>query len=288
MHRLCSRLPRPHQRLASLAGTAVLALGLGLAALLPVLSPATATAFPQDAFVSAAPAGSLIQPGDLIHTDAIRKSGVACHVKNGSNNTARTEAWRLPASGLAYQVNTASFPLYLNSSQTLTAITNAATAWTAAGAPALTYAGTTATNGTIGDGANTIGFADLSGLNLGPVASVATMLIRSGVVVEADVVLDATNLWSTNPQASGECGGDPLRYDVQNAMTHEFGHWIGAAHTPLIDVSGYNHRTMYPVIDPGELQKRSPTPGDIASIPSQSVAPSSFSGTVSRSGDDDG
>ena len=60
---------------------------------------------------------------------------------------------------------------------------------------------------------------------------------------------------------------------------------ITAELDPLVDSA--KHRTMYPEIQAGELQKRSLTAGDIASIPLQSLF-STFSGTISRAGDDDG
>ena len=60
---------------------------------------------------------------------------------------------------------------------------------------------------------------------------------NSSAVESASIVMDETNPWSTNTGVTGFCGGDPSKYDVQNVLTHEFGHWVGAKHAPLTDAA---------------------------------------------------
>ncbi len=279
-------------RLARIGSTVALAAMLGVTAFAPGFSAPSvppenlAAQLSTDAVSTAADtyihAGTPALGDSYIHTDAVKKQLTKCYVKDGSNNSALVEAWKLPQNGVSYYVNTSSIPSYLDQSQVLGAIQAAANAWGQAGAPRMQFAGTVSDAGTINDGRNTISF----GLTLPDTASVATMRIAGGVVAEADIVLDITNPWSTNPGAAGECGGDPTKWDIQNVMTHEFGHWIGAAHVPWLLNNNYVHRTMFPFIAPGELQKRSPTAGDIASIPAS--APITTNGIFTRAGDDDG
>lgn len=230
-----------------------------------------------------APGAALQQtrPSDeYLHVDYARKK-LICEPRQNASTTSLIEQWQMPAGGMTYKVNTSSIPLLLNDEQVLNAIANAASTWTNAGASPITYGGTTSGANDINDGVNSISF----GVSRPDTVGTATMRIANGVVQEADIVLDAATLWATNPASSTGCSGALGKFDVQNVMTHEFGHWVGAQH-PLAGGDGNKWRTMYSEIAPGELYKRSLTAGDLASIPS--ATPSSFYGTVSRAGDDDG
>lgn len=217
------------------------------------------------------------------HVDAVRKTVLPCLPGTGGDDTPASEQWRMPAGGLPYYINTASFPAGLDRAETVAAIQAAAKAWSDAGSPPLRYEGAVASSSLFRDGKNVISFS-VTGIPL--VASVAIMRISDGQVTEADIFLDISNLWSTNPGASGDCGGDPLKLDIQNIMAHEFGHWVGVKHTR--DAAEVNHRSMFPEVAAGELRKRSLEAGDRASIPSQSAPPSGYDGVVIRGGDDDG
>lgn len=205
-----------------------------------------------------------------------------CIAPTGTNETALFERWRLPASGLTYRVDVSRIDDDLNAAQVLQAIQSAAAAWMAQGAPPLIFGGTVTGASVVGDGVNTISFGDTR-LD---VLSIATMLVSGGQVVEADITFDRGSKWSTNPGATGDCGGESNKFDLQSVATHEFGHWVGAHHTPTD--SAYDHRTMYPFVSHGELHQRTLAAGDIASIPSQASPPSGYSGITVRGGDDDG
>ena len=218
---------------------------------------------------------------EYIHVDYARKK-LICEPKQNASTTARIEAWRMPAGGMKYWTNTASIPIYLDQGAVLSAIDVAAQTWLNAGAPSISSEGNADTAGSITDGKNTISFGIV------PIDAVAaaTMRVSNGVVVEADIVLDAASLWATNPTSAEGCSGVIGKFDVQNILTHEFGHWVGAKH-PRDEEKGDKWRTMYSEVAPGELHKRSLTTGDKNSIPADSSS-SEFSGTVTRGGDDDG
>lgn len=68
-------------------------------------------------------------------------------------------------------------------------------------------------------------------------------------LVEVDIMVNGSVPWRNNGSANG--------YDVQNAMTHEFGHMLGLGHS---DVAW---ATMAEGSDPGELWKRTIEQDDI-------------------------
>lgn len=62
-------------------------------------------------------------------------------------------------------------------------------------------------------------------------------------IYEADIVVDSTWRWYNNGSANG--------FDVQNVMTHEFGHMLG-----LDEEYTQKEATMYEKSSPGETKKR--------------------------------
>lgn len=255
---------------------AVLAAVLGIGSFVPTLPPPAPISIDD----------TIVASGEYIHVDYAKKK-LLCEPKKDASSHALIELWQLPKEGLTYKVNTASIPADLDASQTVGAIAAAAATWTSAGARPITAAGTVTSAGDINDETNTVSF----GIIPRPDAvGMAIMRVSNGVVVEADIVLDATSPWAVNPINATGCTGIEGKFDVQNLMTHELGHWVGAKHPRDNDErdgnNGNKWRTMYSDIAPGELHKRTLTAGDIASIPSGT--PSSFSGTVTRAGDDDG
>lgn len=67
-----------------------------------------------------------------------------------------------------------------------------------------------------------------------------------------------------NMKFSWGCCGEPNLYDVRNAITHEFGHWL-----MLNDLYSWfkdRNKTMYGYTVPGETKKRSLEPDDINGI----------------------
>ena len=62
------------------------------------------------------------------------------------------------------------------------------------------------------------------------------------LIYEADIVINSKWEWRNNGSANG--------YDVQNVMTHEFGHMLGLGH------SEFTEATMYEASAMGEIKKR--------------------------------
>jgi hypothetical protein len=74
--------------------------------------------------------------------------------------------------------------------------------------------------------------------------------VHSGALVDADIVVNEKSFrWGV---------GEAADNDLQNALTHEVGHFLGLAHSPVRD------STMYAHADPHELAKRDLHPDDIA------------------------
>ena len=120
------------------------------------------------------------------------------------------------------------------------------------------YVGTTTRNASNhSDGYNDIAWRSdwtTAGYGTGVIAQ-TTVSVSNGVIVEADMELNAQNFtWSS----SGEAG----KMDVQDIVTHEGGHgWVG-----LSDLYGTpdNAKTMYGLSNTGETTKRTLEPADIA------------------------
>lgn len=72
-------------------------------------------------------------------------------------------------------------------------------------------------------------------------------------ILEADIAFNVQH--TAFAVVAGD--GDPARYDVQNAMTHELGHAFGLAHNALPGT------VMYPSSHPGDVSKRALAADDL-------------------------
>jgi hypothetical protein len=92
----------------------------------------------------------------------------------------------------------------------------------------------------------------------------------NGRIVDADIEVNATNLTWVNydPGTQVDLGHDTQPYDMQNALTHEFGHFIGLDHT-----------CYTPSVDP---TMTAPRPNDNLGnpVPDCDVAPDAIRATV--------
>lgn len=79
---------------------------------------------------------------------------------------------------------------------------------------------------------------------------------RPGMILDTDILLNGVDHdFSTT--------GDPDKYDVQDIVTHEAGHFLGMGHeVNPVDTDA----TMYAVADPGETNKRTLHPDDLLGI----------------------
>jgi len=87
------------------------------------------------------------------------------------------------------------------------------------------------------------------------VIAVTYIWYTGDTIIETDTLLNTFYKWSLN--------GEPGRMDVQNIMTHEFGHWCGL--DDLYDDKDY-WLTMYGYASLGEIYKRSLGLGDILGL----------------------
>lgn len=115
---------------------------------------------------------------------------------------------------------------------------------------------------------------------------------RDGVILDADIELNAVDYaLATCDGLPGGCvtGGDGVRADLANTLTHELGHVIGLDHTcwagdpseapldgdgnpvpacqPVILLPpAVTEATMYNFADPEEIKKRTPEPDDVDGV----------------------
>jgi hypothetical protein len=80
-----------------------------------------------------------------------------------------------------------------------------------------------------------------------------------GALVDADILVNGVDhAWSAG---AGEAGAD--RFDLQSALTHEAGHFLGLAHSP-----DHPEATMYPSIAAGDRSRRELAGDDAAGFAS--------------------
>ncbi|MHB8511543.1 MAG: matrixin family metalloprotease [Actinomycetota bacterium] len=181
------------------------------------------------------------------------------------------EGYRLPVANHRATIRFAINPVqpFMTSQQAVAGILAAAQTWARADPSVqVDYRGTTSAVVTSGDGVNEIGWGVMSAETL------ATTNIRSfnGKIVEADIVLNSLYVWSWSPcvQQNGSCedvspvgGVVQPAYDIQDVLTHEFGHWLGLGH---VQGNATSELTMSMVKFPGERKGDTLADGDVAGV----------------------
>jgi hypothetical protein len=158
----------------------------------------------------------------------------------------------MPRSAKAYSysgLKWSSYPISVNVSDTSfpsswsSPVANAMSAWNAASSPFYFNIGYSNYTITLANSGNT-----------GKLALTYTDAIGS-TIIKTYTVFNTYYSWSTSGQAG--------YYDVQNAATHEFGHWL-----KLNDLYGGvdTEKTMYGYISTGETKKRSLESDDLNGI----------------------
>jgi M6 family metalloprotease-like protein len=146
-----------------------------------------------------------------------------------------------------YYVNTANDYSY-SSSQLEGVITSSANTWDdTSSVQIFTYLGTTDAKAGVRDDKNVVSFGSYTKGVIG----VTYLWSSRGQMLETDTILNTYYGWSL----SGESG----KMDVQNIMTHEFGHWCGLG--DLYKNSDY-WLTMYGYSDYGFISARTLGLGD--------------------------
>ncbi len=87
-----------------------------------------------------------------------------------------------------------------------------------------------------------------------------TYRTNSGSIVDADIVINAVNeSWVVGSEEKADCG---TSYDLQNVITHEFGHFLGLGHSPD------DQATMFATAAHCEIAKRDLAEDDVAGVQS--------------------
>lgn len=168
---------------------------------------------------------------------------------------------QLPAAGLTFLTNPATYPTNLDTADVNSAINAALATWSAAASgsvPDLVRGATSSARRIRFDGVNLIAFG---GVSKGSVAEAAVFLNATTFnVVEADIILSRSFPWAV--LAGGQtCISGEAAFDLQNVMTHEVGHAVR-----LGDLGGSRDaaQTMFGLVAFGERYKRTLAPGDDA------------------------
>lgn len=105
----------------------------------------------------------------------------------------------------------------------------------------------------------------------GVVAVTPIFFNGNGTIQDADVLMNGKDYRFTTT-------GESLRFDVQDIMTHELGHFLG------LDHSGCAGATMHPYVDQNNILHRSPSPDDVSGLRQMEPAASfaELTGTVRR------
>jgi hypothetical protein len=160
-----------------------------------------------------------------------------------------------------------------------TAVQNAATTWSIAGAKfGFTYGGTHSRDGNaLANGVNEVVWYDLGA---GTVLAESTVwyLTSTGQIVEADIVFNTRYDWSTAAQTpSGN-------YDVQTVALHELGHWLRLGHSDVQQaVMWYQYKGTQRALHADDIAGITYIYGAVCSVSTPSTPSGSTSGQTNTS-----
>ncbi|HLM84486.1 MAG TPA: matrixin family metalloprotease [Candidatus Bathyarchaeia archaeon] len=185
----------------------------------------------------------------------------AC-VDPDSLSVVKSAGWKLPSGTWEYYVNSASAASFVGSS--FSEIASKSFAEWENGTDLQTnfsYAGDISTSNYAYDKKNVLTWGSVSSSNA--LAVTYTWFDRrTKLAVENDTIMNKKFPWSWSSLESGVCGISG-KYDVQDILTHELGHWVG-----LNDhyTSAYANNTMYGYGSTQEVKKDTLTTGDTAGV----------------------
>ena len=156
-------------------------------------------------------------------------------------------------------------------------------AWLSSGAqlPSIRFEDDATTVGAVQDGVSRVVVAPITlpGHEKDVAVTIAYADATTGRIVEADVILNSVYAFGVVDDSGGDdtakCGG---RYDVENILTHEMGHFLG-----LGEELSDQKATMYVVSMPCQTHKRKLTTDDVDAIDALYATPM-LAGSSSSSG----
>lgn len=187
------------------------------------------------------------------------QEAIVCDLQDPDTTTVvGATGWKLPYDW-TYNLNPSSVPSSVGSGNLPKIALDSFSAWsTPSGVTFKKGEDTTATKYGL-DGINLISWGR-SGSNA--LAVTYTWYYPStGSVVEIDTIMNSKYKWSWSDYSTG-CA-DSEKYDAQNILTHELGHWMGLNDHYSND---YVDATMYGYGSTGEIKKDTLTIGDISGI----------------------
>lgn len=166
--------------------------------------------------------------------------------------------WKLPTGSWTYQLNVSSVPSSVGSTNFPTLAGKAFSEWQFAQSKITFQRGAdTSINKQALDFKNIVSWGRTSGTALA--VTYTRYYTTTKLVADVDTIMNQKFAWSwTNPNLNA-CSLYDNRYDAQDILTHEIGHWMGLADEYTQE---YADNTMFGYGSTGELKKNTLTAGD--------------------------
>lgn len=196
------------------------------------------------------------QTGAITAEDRLAAAAVPAGTGPGAQAAFLGYRWSLVSFPVPFRVNPNRVPAGVGSLSLSSSARAAASTWaSASGYPiALSLAGTTSLTGNTNDNVNTLSWSPL--LNQPGILALTTCwyTVPERLAADCDLQFDPDNFtWSTVTRPGQNA------FDFQTVALHEFGHFLGLAH------SSDPYSVMYAIIPPGTL-KQLPNADDLSGI----------------------
>lgn len=190
------------------------------------------------------------------------KTGPVCQLTtNDQINNYGLTGWQIPAGSIQYHVNYRTMPANLTSANTTIALGESFGTWDEQENVLTFVEGASSPIARYGlDGVNLVAWGTVP--NNAIAVTYTWYYANTGQRVESDTIMNKRLSWSWSPYTT-DCAGITGKYDVQNIMTHEIGHWLGL--NDLYDQASKD-LTMYGYGVTRELKKDTLGLGDILGV----------------------